>query len=125
MAKHYAICENMCLEETYSKSEIDKLISGIVEVTGKIEVKNSSTGIKETILAYPDGFNKNNTCVLATYYKTSENGSKRFFGDINDGIGVNATASDSYILFSLGRYADQYSIPENTYYVGVVLKKIK
>lgn len=125
MAKHYAICENMCLEETYSKNEIDELISDIVEITGKIEVKNTNTGVKEALLTYPNGFNKDNTCILATYYKTSENGSKIFFGNINDGIGVNATTIDNYILFSLGRYADQYSIPANTYYVGVVLKKIK
>lgn len=32
MAKHYAICENMCLEEVYSKKEMDEKMSDIVIV---------------------------------------------------------------------------------------------
>lgn len=29
MAKHYVVCENMCLQEAYSKDEIDKNLSNI------------------------------------------------------------------------------------------------
>lgn len=38
MAKHYAICENMCLEEAYSKKEIDEKMSDIVII--EIEAKD-------------------------------------------------------------------------------------
>lgn len=32
MAKHYVVCENMCLEEAYSKKEVDELVNKKVKV---------------------------------------------------------------------------------------------
>ena len=67
MAKHYAICENMCLIETYSKDEIDKMI-----ITVKVPYYIPRNIDDEVIsVFYPNGFNKDNCIVVGLAYKLS------------------------------------------------------
>lgn len=65
--KVYAICENMCLEETMTKGQIEAIINNInnkfVCLTGTISLVNgigSVTGIN-----YPSKFNKENCIVIS------------------------------------------------------------
>ena len=62
MTKHYAICENMCLEEVYSKKEMDEKMSDIVIV--EIEVKGAYGYGQE----YLENFEAGN---IADYYVKS------------------------------------------------------
>lgn len=67
MSKHYAICENMCLIETYSKDEIDKMI-----ITVKVPY-NVPRNVGDEVISvfYPNGFNKDNCIVVGLAYKLS------------------------------------------------------
>lgn len=120
---HYVICDNKCLEEAYSKQEVDNLVS-FIEVTGEIVVTSSGTGVKDVTIPYPEGFNKDNTYVMSEWYRTSATGSKNFYSNMNDGLGLSVTTADNYILVRLARYEDNYAVAAGTYYVGMLLQKI-
>lgn len=53
MSKHYAICENMCIEETYSKKEIDEKLSNVVIL--EIDVKDEYGNGKEILEPFEAG----------------------------------------------------------------------
>lgn len=53
MSKHYAICENMCIEETYSKKEIDEKLSNVVIL--EIDVKGEYGNGREILEPFEAG----------------------------------------------------------------------
>lgn len=98
--KVYAYCENFCKEETMTKEQIEQELDNKAnasdvytkaEVIAKeniavIQFDNSEERIWESKvfhINYPEGFNKNNSIVIARTFKTddSEFGSEFWYGD--------------------------------------------
>lgn len=94
--KVYAICENMCIEETMTKEQIEALCNKVVVISGQIHW-SSSTQVGEATVNYPNGFNSDNTKVLSI--------SSDDYGNLiqlGSGIlGFNVSKSSATILISL------------------------
>lgn len=74
MAKHYVICENMCLEEAYSKDEIDKKVSNIY-TKNQIDKKLKDTLIVQhsfsNVINWGGSVNLSQPEPMAEYYVAS------------------------------------------------------
>ena len=107
MSKHYAICENMCLIETYSKDEIDKMI-----ITVKVPYHLPRNSGDEVIsVFYPNGFNKDNCIVVGLAYKLSNEGIIKTVP-----LEINNSTSTKYIPFC--------DLLSNTMEVGMFITNI-
>ena len=69
MSKHYAICENMCIEETYSKKEIDEKLSNVVIL--EIDVKGEYGNGREIMEPFEAG-NINDYYVVSVMIDTKK-----------------------------------------------------
>lgn len=86
--KVYAQCENMCLEETMTKEEINNTLvkkGDVVLIEETITVATDGNGI--LTIDFPEGFTKDNSIVLSADVKTHEDSSDYFPREINLGYG--------------------------------------
>lgn len=69
MSKYYAICENLCIEETYSKKEIDEKLSNVVIL--EIDVKDEYGNGNEILEPFEAG-NINDYYVVSVMIDTKK-----------------------------------------------------
>lgn len=86
--KVYAVCENMCMEETYTKEQINEKLNNIAVITGTI-TKPSGTYVSDlTSYDYPAGFTNSNSVVISAMSKPQSTDNWTF------GEGVKFNGSD-------------------------------
>ena len=67
--KVYVVCENMCMEEAYTKEQIDEKLANVAVITGTI-TKPSGTYVSDlTYYDYPEGFTNSNCVVVSAMAK--------------------------------------------------------
>lgn len=134
--KVYAVCENMCMEETYTKEQINEKLNNINEklnniivksdiavLNGEIDIEAGETAISE--LNYPSGFTASNTIVLETA-TTSGTGANSIYGYPSNATLGNV--SDPRVTLLNNKI--QFEIPHNlssgrvNLYYKIVLMKI-
>lgn len=101
--KHFSIKDNKCLEETYSKDDIDKKISDIQfqKISGSFII-NAMHPYFKLDLNYPEGFGADNTRILCVNYRVND---KEGFctGDLSYNTICAAECFKDYIRAYVGR----------------------
>lgn len=124
--KHYAICENKCLVETYSKDEIDKKISNIEfkKISGSFIIDSSEFYDNKILdLNYPTGYDVNNTRILCVnYWRTDRDGFGT--GDLSYRTICSAECHKGYIRAFIADYGTG-SLGYGTYQIEVYLMKVE
>lgn len=120
--KVYAICENMCLEETLTKGQIETLISAD-EAVISTEVTITGNGSATAQLALPEGFTVQKTMIVAVNTQNQNGGSPTLAYATNSQNNVYCTGA---IIFSSSRllvYLTNPTSNEQTKKVNVLLRR--
>lgn len=123
--KHYAICEDKCLVETYSKDEIDKKVSNMTfkKVNGSVAIGDFHPYTKID-LDYPEGFDVSNTRILcANYWRTDRDGFGT--GDLSYNTVCTAECHKDYIRAYVGKTDTTSTLSGGTYQIEVYLMKVE
>lgn len=103
-SKVYAVCENMCMEETYTKEEIDNIITDVNDTIYQklndlmhiVEISVTDIGSKQ--LMYPQGLNQNNTAIMTIMYSPSGNNYRSYLGDVDGTSAISVALSTNFII---------------------------
>ena len=120
--KCYAVGENKCLVETYSKDDQDNLIITVKVPLGKI---NGTYATKNVL--YPDGFGRDNCAVVGLAYQLNNGDYKR-----TDRYNINqyyyhpyCNLGGNYMEVGMVSSDGSATVSYNTFYVYVTLMKTK